>query len=132
MDRARILKRFRATGPDQVLIDRAVNLFASLDLFFRRVSTDFRMSAPLMHAPRPQPLRRDAAACQHRVTQGVADRVGGQVAVGVDHVGVEGCLFVVAGAVAFTAFRLSLGRLAVGFRVGAPRITLDCALHRPV
>ena len=30
LDRARILDRFRATGPDQVLIDRAENLFASL------------------------------------------------------------------------------------------------------
>ncbi len=30
MDRARILQRFRATGPDQVLIDQAENLFASL------------------------------------------------------------------------------------------------------
>lgn len=31
MDRVRILQRFRATGPDQVLIDRAVSLFAFLD-----------------------------------------------------------------------------------------------------
>jgi|GEM_PF-1170727 len=30
MDRVRILQRFRATGPDQVLIDRAESLFASL------------------------------------------------------------------------------------------------------
>ena len=32
LDRSRILQRFRATGPDQVLIDRAENPFASLDL----------------------------------------------------------------------------------------------------
>ena len=32
MNRKRILDRFRATGPDQVLIDRAENLFASLDV----------------------------------------------------------------------------------------------------
>ena len=31
MDRIRILERFRATDPDQVLIDRAEHLFASLD-----------------------------------------------------------------------------------------------------
>jgi hypothetical protein len=31
MDRARILQRFRATGPDQLLIDRAESLFAPLD-----------------------------------------------------------------------------------------------------
>ena len=30
LDCARILDRFRAIGPDQVLIDRAENLFASL------------------------------------------------------------------------------------------------------
>ena len=30
MDRVQILQRFRATGPDQVLIDRAESLFASL------------------------------------------------------------------------------------------------------
>ena len=32
MNRKRILDRFRATGPDQALIDRAENLFASLDV----------------------------------------------------------------------------------------------------
>ena len=32
LDRRRILERFRATCPDQVLIDRAENLFASLYL----------------------------------------------------------------------------------------------------
>ena len=32
LDRARNLDRFRATGPEPVLVDRAENLFASLDL----------------------------------------------------------------------------------------------------
>jgi hypothetical protein len=60
------------------------------------------------HAPCPQAFRRDEAAREHRITDGVADGVGGQESVRVDHVGIEGCEFVGAGPWAFSRLCLSL------------------------
>ena len=51
------------------------------------------------HSPHPslaQPFGRHQAAHQHRVADGVGDRADRQKAIGVDHFGVERCLFVVA------------------------------------
>ena len=85
-----------------------------------------------MHARRAQPLRRDESACQHGVADRVADGVGGQVAVGIDHVGVEGREFICAGARAFSAARLPFA--IEGLRGGCRglRIAPGGALHRAV
>ena len=68
----------------------------------------------------------------HGILDCIADRVGGQVAVGVDHVGVEGREFLGAGPGALCALGLAFaGR---GFRGGRCdlRIALGGAFHCPV
>ena len=85
-----------------------------------------------MNTPRPQSFLRDETAGQHGVADCVANRVGGQETVRIDHVGVEGRLFVVAGPGALRVLGPAFaGR---GLRGGRRdlRIALGGALHRAV
>ena len=90
--------------------------------------------------PLTQAFRRDEAPHQHGVPDGVGDRALGQIAVGVDHLGIEHRLFVVAEGKLHFALALSLGLLAVAVAVAVAvgdccrreRIALGGPFHEPV
>ena len=81
------------------------------------------------HSPHPEPFRRDETARQHGVTDGVADRVGWQIIVRIDHLALECRQLVVAGPWTYIALALPFGFLAAGIGGGGLRIALGGMRH---
>ncbi|MFN7611363.1 MAG: hypothetical protein ACK5QX_10585, partial [bacterium] len=87
------------------------------------------------HSPDPphqEACGRDEAARQHQVADAVVDRADRQEAVGVDHLGVERRLLVVAEPGRVFALAPPLCLLALCSRDGRLGIALGRAFHEPV